>query len=243
MKNYVILYPIPLLKGFALHVTDKNDVPVLIGQSGPLNGQRWMLDRALMMGREPGCDILIADRQVSRWHARLTPGPEGSLLEDLGSKNGTFLNGAPVTEPAYVQDGDVIQIALVQHLVYLSSDATLPLDGSLPGNLAEPTGHSPRLTLDQRSRRVWIGSAEIVPPLSLAQFRLLDLLYQHPGQVVSRQEVIEAVWREEASEGVSEQAFDALVRRLRERLAQFAPEHTYLVTIRGHGLRLDNPGE
>jgi DNA-binding winged helix-turn-helix (wHTH) protein len=222
--------------------TTKNDIPVLIGQSGPLNGQRWMLERALILGREPGCDILIADRQVSRWHARLTPTPEGTLLEDLGSKNGTFLNGAAVTEPVYVQDGDVIQVALVQHLVYLSSDATLPLDAPLPSSISQPAANL-HLTLDQRSRRVWIGSAEILPPLSLAQFRLLDLLYQHPGQVVSRQEVIEAVWRDEAIEGVSEQAFDALVRRLRERLAQFATEQTYLVTIRGHGLRLDNPNE
>ncbi|MCA1953849.1 MAG: FHA domain-containing protein [Anaerolinea sp.] len=223
--------------------TTKNDTPVLIGQAGPLNGQRWMLERTLILGREPGCDVLIADRQVSRWHARLTPSPEGTLLEDLGSKNGTFLNGAAVTEPVYVQDGDVIQIALVQHLVYLSSDATLPLDAPLPIiSVSQPTP-SRHLTLDQRSRRVWIGSVEVVPPLSLAQFRLLDLLYQRPGQVISRQEVIEAVWREDASEGVSEQAFDALVRRLRERLAQIAPEHTYLVTIRGHGLRLDNPAE
>ena len=38
-----------------------------------------------------------------------------------------------------------------------------------------------------------------------------------------------------------EQALDALVRRLRERLASVDPQHTYLITVRGHGLRLDNP--
>jgi DNA-binding winged helix-turn-helix (wHTH) protein len=41
--------------------------------------------------------------------------------------------------------------------------------------------------------------------------------------------------------GVSEQALDALIRRLRDRLAAIDPTHTYVVTVRGHGLRLDNP--
>ncbi len=58
--------------------------------------------------------------------------------------------------------------------------------------------------------------------------------------MVSREELIQAVWGEEAF-GVTEQAFDALVRRLRERLAEIDPHHHYILTVRGHGLRLDNP--
>ena len=42
------------------------------------------------------------------------------------------------------------------------------------------------------------------------------------------------------SEGVSEEAMDALVRRLRDRLSLLDPDHQYIITIRGHGLRLDN---
>ena len=41
--------------------------------------------------------------------------------------------------------------------------------------------------------------------------------------------------------GVSEQAIDALVRRLRDRLAEVDEGHQYIVTVRGHGFRLDNP--
>jgi DNA-binding winged helix-turn-helix (wHTH) protein len=59
--------------------------------------------------------------------------------------------------------------------------------------------------------------------------------------VVSRQEVVEKVWPESVAEGVSEQAIDALVRRLRERLAEVDKSHNYVVTVRGHGFRLDNP--
>ena len=59
----------------------------------------------------------------------------------------------------------------------------------------------------------------------------------------TRDEVIAAVWPEAVGEGVSEQAIDALVRRLRDRLAEIDADHQYLVTVRGHGFRLDNPIE
>ena len=54
-------------------------------------------------------------------------------------------------------------------------------------------------------------------------------------------QLVEDVWGEEDAIGVSEQALDALVRRLRDRLASIDPGHAYVVTVRGHGLRLDNP--
>ncbi len=49
------------------------------------------------------------------------------------------------------------------------------------------------------------------------------------------------MWPEAIGEGVSEQAIDALVRRLRDRLAEVDPTFQYIVTVRGHGFRLDNP--
>jgi DNA-binding response OmpR family regulator len=98
-----------------------------------------------------------------------------------------------------------------------------------------------RLRLDSRSRRVWVNEQEALPPLSVSQYSLLELLYEAQGRVLSRKDLIEKVWGEEDAVGVSEQAFDALVRRLRDRLASVDPAHTYIVTIRGHGLRLDNP--
>jgi DNA-binding response OmpR family regulator len=97
------------------------------------------------------------------------------------------------------------------------------------------------LRLEQRSRRVWIGNKEILPPLSVSQFKMLELLYDHHDQVVLRQELIASVWDEDQAVVVSEQALDALIRRLRDRLAAVDPTHAYIVTVRGHGLRLDNP--
>ena len=216
----------------------KPDLPVFIGQAGPLNGVRWEIAKEFTIGREFGCDILISDRQVSRYHARLTPKEEGVLLEDLGSKNGTYQNGKIIAEPIYLQDGDLIQIALVQAFVYLSSDSTMPLEAA-----PLPQQDGGRLYLDSKSRRIWIDRTEVLPPLSVQQFRLLEQLYRNPGRVVARADLIQAAWGEEDAVGVSEQAMDALVRRLRERLTALDPKTTFIITIRGHGLRLDNPHE
>lgn len=213
--------------------------PVLIGQSGPLNGQRWAVNDTLLIGRDPECQIVVPDRQVSRFHARISVAKDGVLIEDLGSKNGTTLNNTNIIDPICLQDGDFIHIALVQQFVYLSSDSTLPMDSS------SMTGRDRwgKLFIDHRSRRVWIGKKEIVPPLSVPQFKLLELLYEQPQKVVSRQDLVLVVWGEEEAIGVSEQALDALIRRLRDRLSEIDPDHSYINTIRGHGVRLDNPTE
>jgi hypothetical protein len=214
-----------------------NDLPILVAQTGPLSGQRWQIESQIVIGRDATCELVIVDRQVSRYHARIERTPEGVVLEDLGSKNGTFCNGDRIEDPVLLKDGDLIQVALVQHFAFMISDATMPLDTDvLP--MEKPRG---RLYLEIRSRRVWVGGNEVVPPLSLQQFRLLQSLERRRGQVVTRQELIDEVWGEDESQGVSEQAFDALVRRLRERLVSVDPGSTYIVTVRGHGLRLDNP--
>lgn len=209
------------------------DYPVLVAQNGPLAGERWPLDRPLVMGREPGCDVVIPDRQVSRFHARLTPGASGVVLEDLGSKNGTHYAGGRITAPLVLQDGDTFQIAAAQEFQFLSSDATMPLE---TGPL-----RSGRLMLDMRSRQVWVSQQQMSPPLSALQFHLLWVLHGHQGQVVTRPDLVAEVWGEEQSAGVTDQALDALIRRLRDRLAEMDPSHNYIVTVRGHGLMLENP--
>ena len=211
------------------------DFPVLVAQNGPLTGERWPLDRPLVIGRESGCEVLIPDRQVSRFHARLTPGASGVVLEDLGSKNGTHYGGARISTPVVLQDGDTFQVAVAQEFQFLSSDATVALE---TGPLRATTG---RLLLDIRSRQVWVNQQQMNPPLSALQFHLLWVLYQNQGQVVTRLDLVSEVWGDEQSAGVTDQALDALIRRLRDRLAEMDPSHPYIVTVRGHGLMLENP--
>ena len=219
---------------------ETEDFPSLIAQAGPLNGQRWILKGDVIVGRDDSCNVIIQNRQVSRYHARFVTLPHGVQLEDLGSKNGTHINGHEVVEPIILQDGDVIQIAFAQQFIYLSSDSTLPLE--LPPEKPAEIVPVPRLLrLDKRSRRVWIGDEELLPPLSVSQYQLLELLFDNPGRVVSRAELVQAVWGKEDAIGISEQALDALVRRLRDRLASINSDHPFLITVRGHGLRMDNP--
>ena len=209
------------------------ETPLLIAQGGPLKGQRWSLDKVLLIGREATCDVVIPDRMVSRFHARLASTPEGILLEDLGSKNGTHRNGTPVTGQVLLQDGDSVQIALIQQFIFLTSDATVPL--------VEPDEGIGRLRLELRSRQVWVNDQVIEPPLSALQFHVLRVLHEHAGQVISRQQLIVEAWGEEQAIGVTDQALDALLRRLRDRIAEIDPAHMYIITVRGHGIRFENP--
>jgi len=216
-----------------------SEVPVLIGQAGLLRGGRWPLTRdGLLIGRGSDCGVVVADRQVSRHHARIRLSTEGVFtLEDLKSKNGTHVNGVALEAPYRLVDGDVIQVALAAKLLFVGTEATLPL--SPEGAAGLGLG---RLRIDPQAHRVWVAGQELEPPLSPPQYRLLELLMARTGQVVRRDEIVATVWKGSESEGISEQAIDALVRRLRERLAGVDPRQPYLVTVRGHGFRLDNPG-
>jgi hypothetical protein len=209
----------------------------LFFEEGSLAGQKVAIDKqSVIIGRggaDVDCDITLPERQVSRQHAEIYLDQGQYYLRDLGSKNGTYLNGQPVTEQVELRDNDAIQIALCERIRFIGTDATLPLDE------VEPLFG---LRLDCQSRRVWIGLIEIQPPLSPAQYRLLELLHEQAGRVRSRDEIVSWVWADAEKEGVTEQAIDALVRRLRDRLAEVDPDGQYIVTVRGHGFRLDPSG-
>lgn len=209
-------------------------IPVLIALTPNLGGRRWTLEQdEFLIGRGPDCNLVVSERQVSRHHARIRRTPAGYVVEDLGSRNGTHVNGMSVEGEMVLQDGDVIQIALALELAFVGTEATVPLVGA-EGREGEPT----RLRMDAQAHRVWVAGVEIDPPLSPPQYRLLEVLYQNRDSIVSREQIVECVWPGTRGAGVSEQAIDALVRRLRDRLAEADPERAYIVTVRGHGFRL-----
>jgi DNA-binding response OmpR family regulator len=218
-----------------------HDSPMLVIENGQMAGQRWLIDSdRVVIGREVGAvDLLIVERQVSRRHAMIERTDQGFVLKDLSSKNGTFLNGKELREqPALLQDGDEIQIALSVRIAFVGSNETAPLN-------ARPISSGMKVAvrgvrLDKESRRVFIAEQELDPALSAQQYRLLEMLVDANGSLVPRQEIVERVWEGENSYGVSEQAIDALVRRLRDRITERDPDHEYIVTVRGHGLRFEN---
>ncbi len=211
-----------------------SEQPVLIMREGELAGQSWTVTKdSYSIGRGGECDLTLPERQVSRLHVNILQDNGRYLLQDLGSKNGTHLNGKKVeSEIVPLQDGDEIQIALAVKIVFVGTDATVPLN-------FDPPVPTTDLMLDVDRRTVTVKGERMDPPLSLAQFRLLHLLYKADGAVCSRDDIIEAVWPDTGGLGVTEQAIDALVRRLRDRLSSM-DDHDYIITIRGHGFRLDN---
>lgn len=209
---------------------DEKMVPMLVIYKGSLIGNRWFIDKpSLTIGRAADCDIVLPDRQISRYHVRIECDQHGYLLRDLGSKNGTFVNGESVTEQPYrLNDGDEIVLANVCTLGFIAGEVTLPLDNS--------NGSLVTLTIEDSTKSVMLGRRELDPPLSPAQFSLLSFLMGAGGRVISREEVINVIWPD-AEGGVTDQAVDALVYRLRERLMELDTSHNYIVTVRGHGFR------
>ena len=216
----------------------QQEVAMLIMQRSE-GGGRWPLDRErLNIGRSPDCDIVLPERVVSREHATIERRTEGYYLVDNASKNGTYVNGEAVSSPYLLQDGDEIQVALRFRLTFVDAGATAPLTADLPRSTTRSN-----LRLDDTRRTVEIHGRELDPPLSIAQFRLLSALVEANGAVIDREAVVRVVWPDAESAGVTEQAIDALVRRLRERLAELEPDHHYIVTVRGHGFRFENPAQ
>jgi hypothetical protein len=209
------------------------EVAMLLVQEGNSPKTQWpLVKRTMIIGRETDSDIQIDDRQVSRRHAEIAQTMEGYTIRDLGSKNGTFVNGEAVSQkPRLIRNGDEVGIALCAKMTFIEDEATAPI--------VLDYKQRPSIRMDLAAKRVWVMDKEITPPLSLAQYNLLELLYKSAGNVVSRDEVIAVVWSDEEAEGVSEQAIDALARRLRERIAEIDPESKYVETVRGHGFRLN----
>jgi hypothetical protein len=217
----------------------KREYPVLTVTEGPFANQHWTLNKEEMfIGRDEDCEIVLNERQISRKHVRITREGERYFIYDLDSRNGTWVNGQRLEkEPAELNDSDEIHVALAVRLQFSGTNITAPL----PFGVAAPTGG--RLRIDRESRRVFVNGVELDPPLSLPQYRLLELLYMHRGGVCTRDAVVDTVWPDVIGEGVSEQAIDALVRRLRDRLGEADPDVQYIITVRGHGFRLENPTE
>ena len=196
------------------------------------DGRRWTLDHErVVIGREPPADVILELPQISRQHAQITRIERVYYLGDLASRNGTFVNGAPVKSDAQrLQDADEIVLGGVVTLTYHDPGETV--EGARLGKLVG-------VLLDPTARAVWVDARPVEPELSAAQFTLLALLYERSGQVVTRDEIVRAVWPDADPAGVSEEAIDGLIKRLRARLRGTQPAREYVEVLRGQGLRLN----
>ncbi len=96
-------------------------MPRLTIQSGASRGREFQFDRTTVIGRGATSDLALTDPGVSRRHASLSRQDGAWFVEDLGSANGTLVNGWRVTRPTRLKPGDVIGIGAV--LAEFSEDA------------------------------------------------------------------------------------------------------------------------
>ena len=96
----------------------------LIVKTGPNPGTAFDLTKEVtLVGRDVTNDITVGDSEISRQHARLTRTPGGYVMEDLGSTNGSYVNGERLVAPRVLSPGDLLGMG---ENVTLSFEATSP---------------------------------------------------------------------------------------------------------------------
>jgi len=94
----------------------------LVVRTGPNPGMVYELTKEVALaGRDVTNDIVLGDAEVSRQHSRLTRSQGGIVLEDLGSTNGTFVNGERLVAPRQLRPGDLVGMGENVTLMYEST--------------------------------------------------------------------------------------------------------------------------
>jgi hypothetical protein len=115
----------------------------LIVRRGPQPNQVYELNKGIItIGRDITNDIVINDPEVSRHHARLTQTGAGYTLEDLGSTNGTFVNGQRLTGARPLANGD---------MVGMGETVTLAYEAISPAAYADPRRASTMVSPSQQN--------------------------------------------------------------------------------------------
>ncbi len=179
------------------------------------------------IGRSTTCDVIFTgQRIVSRLHAKIEREGPRYVLRDANSANGTFVNERRIFEPHLLQDEDVIGLGGPQAMLRFSDpDPTDVVAGGLYYN--------------GRSLKFFLGQHHL--DLTPGEFRLLHHLYQHLGDVCTRQSCAEAVWSRPYDPGPDDEGLDRMISNIRHKLRQLDPkiEPTQMIkTRRGLGYEL-----
>jgi pSer/pThr/pTyr-binding forkhead associated (FHA) protein len=189
------------------------------GAQGPIH----LLEKPVtVIGRAEDNDIVIDDARASRRHAHVRREDYRFVLEDLGSTNGTWVNGQRLSAPHQLANNDRVQIA--GHVFRFVDPSTTVASAQFQA-----------LVLDDRTGEVRLGGAPL--QLSAKEYALLRLLYDHAGELVTKQAIADTVWPEYAGD-VADYNIEGLVSRLRAKLEPDPDNPVFLITMRGMGYRL-----
>ena len=187
----------------------------------------------LTIGRDSANDIIIDHPLASRRHARLERDENSYFIRDLDSTNGTYVNSDRIEGGHVLRNQDKVWIADTE-ITFNDPEATQK--GPLPAEILKRVRVAEEaLRVDSRAKEVLLHGKFLDPPLTVKEFQLLELLYTHKGQVISKDEIAKSVWDYEVYDY---NAIDALVYRLRQRIEQDPGNPRFLVTVRGFGYKL-----
>jgi DNA-binding response OmpR family regulator len=175
------------------------------------------------IGRSAICQIVVQRQLVSRLHARIERVEPRYVLHDAGSANGTFVNGRRITEPYILTNRDTIGFGAPAGILrFIDADPTF-----VPNS---------QLRYDEGAMRFSLGTQQVELPPS--QFKLLLHLYQHPGDVCTRESCAQAIWGRDYDPGMDADALDRIVTNLRAQLRLADPAADLIRTRRGLGYEL-----
>ncbi len=210
---------------------------MLIVEKGIDDASVIPLDRAAhVIGKSPDADIFADNPYVSRSHAQISVNGDYFEIRDLGSKNGTYLNGVRLTESdrSRLKNDDRIELAKGQVILRFSmwgATATLPAVSDIVAD---------DLRVDARSREVWLQGSKLEPPLSRKEFDVLQLLYERRGQACSKDLIASRGWPERPGGDVGDPEIEQCIRRIRLRIEPDASNPMFVQTVRGFGYKLES---
>lgn len=188
----------------------------------------------ITIGREPASTIRIDSLYVSRKHARIEQETDRAALIDLGSSNGTSLNGERVEGTARLFPGDIVRIGDVT-LECLAEDLTDGSTRTLTARRPEPPPPADLLRVDVAAYEVYMGDAKLERRLSAQEFELLSYLYTNRERVCQRQELGDSIW---GTGNWDPNMLHRLVHRLKEKLEPNPEKPRYVQTVPWVGYRL-----
>lgn len=109
---------------------------VLRGVSGAAFGKTYPVPGAVVIGRQADCDISVPSEEISRRHAQVKPTADGLMVEDLGSANGTFINGKRV-QTGLMRPGEELRLDTIRFML-VAPGMEMPAAQRSPSGAAAP---------------------------------------------------------------------------------------------------------
>lgn len=115
----------PLTDGLeSTKLTGMEPVPVLHAIEGSLSGRQWEITtQGLYIGREPRNEIIIEEAGISRQHARVLLYNDAIWVQDIGSRNGVFVNSNRVPDNKQIKPGDRVTVGSITFEVSMRNHA------------------------------------------------------------------------------------------------------------------------